>query len=212
MVLNSFSASGENENQNLVATGVSGLTANMLSSQFSNILQRFVSGVDINVNLNTATNRYVGTTEGTDVEIGVSTKFFGDRNDGKRHRGRTHRHHPVRPGRRRGDRVQHHPRRTAARRFRQPPPERLPEQPTGLPAKRRHIVPAGIQYLPRTRGLDQTILLREEIRAARRKARAERKAERMGEQPPLTAPAADTLDTVPGTLPSDSATAKISFR
>lgn len=79
MVLNSFTATGENDNQNVVASGVAGLTAGMLSSQFSNILQRFVSGVDINVNVNTSTNKYLGTTESTDFELGISTKLFDNR-------------------------------------------------------------------------------------------------------------------------------------
>lgn len=79
MVLNSFTATGENDNQNVVASGVAGLTAGMLSSQFSNLLQRFVTGVDINVNVNTSTNKYLGTTESTDFELGISTKLFDNR-------------------------------------------------------------------------------------------------------------------------------------
>lgn len=79
MALNSFTATGENDNQNVVATGVTGLTAGMLSSQFSNILQRFVQGVDINVNLNTSSSRYVEAHESTDFEVGISTKLFDDR-------------------------------------------------------------------------------------------------------------------------------------
>lgn len=80
MAFNSFTnTGGEGENQNTVATGVAGLTAGMLSSQFSNIIQRFVTGVDINVNLNTSTNKALGTTESTDLEVGISTKLFNDR-------------------------------------------------------------------------------------------------------------------------------------
>ena len=79
MAINSFTAGSENNDQNLVASGVAGLTAGMLSSQFSGILQRFVQGVDINVNLNTSTNKVMGTTESTDVEFGISTKLFDDR-------------------------------------------------------------------------------------------------------------------------------------
>lgn len=80
MAFNAFTnTGGEGENQNAVATGVAGLTAGMLSSQFSNIIQRFVSGVDINVNLNTSTNKALGTTESTDLEVGISTKLFNDR-------------------------------------------------------------------------------------------------------------------------------------
>ncbi|MDD4820629.1 MAG: translocation/assembly module TamB domain-containing protein, partial [Flavobacteriales bacterium] len=80
MALNTFSnTGGENQNPNMVATGVAGLTASMLSNQFSNIVQRFVNDIDINVNLNTSTDKYTGTTGSTDFEVAISKKLFNDR-------------------------------------------------------------------------------------------------------------------------------------
>ena len=80
MALNTFSnTGGENQNPNMVATGVAGLTASMLSNQFSNIVQRFVNDIDINVNLNTNTDKYTGTTGSTDFEVAISKKLFNDR-------------------------------------------------------------------------------------------------------------------------------------
>ena len=217
MVLNSFTASGENENQNLVATGVSGLTANMLSSQFSNILQRFVRGVDINVNLNTATNRYVGTTESTDVEIGVSTKFFGDRMTVNSIVG-------VPTGTTQSDLVG-----DVEIEYNITPDGRLRavfvnrRQNDYLNNQQGYLQSIGVSYRQEFNTFRELgALIKQSFSGKRseqrRKARAERKAERTGERQPLPtpellpAPAADTLDTVPETSAADSATAKISFR
>lgn len=217
MVLNSFTASGENENQNLVATGVSGLTANMLSSQFSNILQRFVRGVDINVNLNTATNRYVGTTESTDVEIGVSTKFFGDRMTVNGIVG-------VPTGTTQSDLVG-----DVEIEYNITPDGRLRavfvnrHQNDYLNNQQGYLQSIGVSYRQEFNTFRELgALIKQSFSGKRseqrRKARAERKAERTGERQPLPtpellpAPAADTLDTVPETPAADSATAKISFR
>ncbi|MBQ2422108.1 MAG: translocation/assembly module TamB domain-containing protein, partial [Flavobacteriales bacterium] len=73
MVFNSFTnTGGENQNPNMVATGVTGLATGVLSNQFSNIVQKFVSGVDIGVSLNTSSDRFTGNPTNTDFEVAIS--------------------------------------------------------------------------------------------------------------------------------------------
>ena len=80
MVFNSFTnTGGENQNPNMVATGVTGLATGMLSNQFSNIVQKFVSGVDIDVNLNTSSDKFTGSPTNTDFEVAISKKLFNDK-------------------------------------------------------------------------------------------------------------------------------------
>jgi hypothetical protein len=80
MVFNSFTnTGGENQNPNMVATGVTGLATGVLSNQFSNIVQKFVSGVDIGVSLNTSSDRFTGNPTNTDFEVAISKKLFNDK-------------------------------------------------------------------------------------------------------------------------------------
>ena len=80
MVFNSFTnTGGENQNPNMVATGVTGLATGVLSNQFSNIVQKFVSGVDIGVSLNTSSDKFTGTPTNTDFEVAISKKLFNDK-------------------------------------------------------------------------------------------------------------------------------------
>ena len=63
----------------MVATGVTGLATGVLSNQFSNIVQKFVSGVDIGVSLNTSSDRFTGNPTNTDFEVAISKKLFNDK-------------------------------------------------------------------------------------------------------------------------------------